>query len=120
MAASPTLAPTLSNASVTPLQKYKLVFLGDQSVGKTSIITRFMYDSFDTSYQVRSFPKIALTSELWKSPFLGANVPHSSAIHRFSISPFSFNRLIAAILVSSPFECLKNSLGRRIGTDPFY
>ena len=29
------------------------VFLGDQSVGKTSIITRFMYDKFDNTYQVR-------------------------------------------------------------------
>ncbi|XP_074302444.1 ras-related protein RABH1e-like [Silene latifolia] len=38
-------------AVVTPLSKYKLVFLGDQSVGKTSIITRFMYDKFDTTYQ---------------------------------------------------------------------
>uniref|UniRef100_A0A6T8NH99 Uncharacterized protein n=1 Tax=Hemiselmis andersenii TaxID=464988 RepID=A0A6T8NH99_HEMAN len=34
-----------------PLAKYKLVFLGDQSVGKTSIITRFMYDKFDSTYQ---------------------------------------------------------------------
>ena len=34
-----------------PLARYKLVFLGDQSVGKTSIITRFMYDTFDTTYQ---------------------------------------------------------------------
>ncbi|KAJ8932409.1 hypothetical protein NQ314_014666 [Rhamnusium bicolor] len=33
------------------LKKYKLVFLGEQSVGKTSLITRFMYDSFDTTYQ---------------------------------------------------------------------
>lgn len=33
------------------LKKYKLVFLGEQSVGKTSMITRFMYDSFDTNYQ---------------------------------------------------------------------
>lgn len=39
-------------ATVSPLAKYKLVFLGDQSVGKTSIITRFMYDKFDTTYQV--------------------------------------------------------------------
>lgn len=39
-------------ASVQMLSKYKLVFLGDQSVGKTSIITRFMYDKFDTTYQV--------------------------------------------------------------------
>ncbi|CAH9097905.1 unnamed protein product [Cuscuta epithymum] len=38
-------------APVSALAKYKLVFLGDQSVGKTSIITRFMYDKFDTSYQ---------------------------------------------------------------------
>lgn len=31
----------------TPLAKYKLVFLGDQSVGKTSIINRFIFDTFD-------------------------------------------------------------------------
>uniref|UniRef100_A0A2P2LP34 GTP-binding family protein n=1 Tax=Rhizophora mucronata TaxID=61149 RepID=A0A2P2LP34_RHIMU len=38
-------------APVSALAKYKLVFLGDQSVGKTSIITRFMYDKFDNTYQ---------------------------------------------------------------------
>jgi Ras-related protein Rab-6A len=37
---------TLSN----PLRKFKLVFLGEQSVGKTSLITRFMYDNFDAQY----------------------------------------------------------------------
>ncbi|KAG1088961.1 hypothetical protein G6F42_020116 [Rhizopus arrhizus] len=36
----------------SPLRKYKLVFLGEQSVGKTSLITRFMYDTFDSTYQV--------------------------------------------------------------------
>ncbi|CAO3589246.1 unnamed protein product [Absidia cylindrospora] len=35
----------------SPLRKYKLVFLGEQSVGKTFLITRFMYDTFDNTYQ---------------------------------------------------------------------
>ena len=35
----------------TPMPKYKLVFLGDIYVGKTSIINQFMYENFDTNYQ---------------------------------------------------------------------
>ena len=31
--------------------RLQLVFLGEQSVGKTSLITRFMYDTFDNTYQ---------------------------------------------------------------------
>ena len=42
----------MAAGSATTLSKFKLVFLGDQSVGKTSIITRFMYDKFDSVYQV--------------------------------------------------------------------
>ncbi|XP_078004027.1 ras-related protein Rab-6B-like [Phascolarctos cinereus] len=33
--------------------KFQLVFLGEQRVGKTSLITRFVYDSFDNTYQVK-------------------------------------------------------------------
>ena len=42
--------PAPLSPSMSPLAKYKLVFLGDANVGKTSIVTRFMYDSFDKSY----------------------------------------------------------------------
>ena len=42
---------------IAPLAKYKLVFLGDQSVGKTSMITRFMYDDFQEAYQVHACAK---------------------------------------------------------------
>jgi GTPase SAR1 family protein len=38
--------------------KYKLVFLGDQSVGKTSIIVRFTQDTFEGTYQVRPFQSL--------------------------------------------------------------
>lgn len=36
---------------VSAQAKHKLVFLGDIYVGKTSIINRFMYESFDNNYQ---------------------------------------------------------------------
>eukprot|EP00924_Labyrinthula_sp_SR-Ha-C_P003178 augustus_masked-scaffold_15-processed-gene-1.50-mRNA-1 protein AED:0.07 eAED:0.07 QI:0/-1/0/1/-1/1/1/0/288 len=44
------LTSSYPNSSLPPLAKYKLVFLGDLGVGKTSIITRFMFDSFESSY----------------------------------------------------------------------
>jgi hypothetical protein len=37
----------LSKGTIPPLLKYKIVFLGDQAVGKSSIINRFIYDIFD-------------------------------------------------------------------------
>ena len=50
------------SAAAPPLAKYKVVFLGDQSVGKTSIITRFMYDKFDSTYQARPQNVLSLRS----------------------------------------------------------
>jgi len=44
------LAPIMAESFSNPLRKFKLVFLGEQSVGKTSLITRFMYDNFDAQY----------------------------------------------------------------------
>jgi Ras-related protein Rab-6A len=37
----------LTKGTIPPLLKYKIVFLGDQAVGKSSIINRFIYDIFD-------------------------------------------------------------------------
>jgi len=47
--ASPTSPVT--DVSSSTLKRTKIVLLGDQSVGKTSLITRFMYDTFDNTYQ---------------------------------------------------------------------
>ena len=34
------------------LQKYKIVFIGDQNVGKSAIINRFVNNNFDESHHV--------------------------------------------------------------------
>ncbi|CAK92900.1 unnamed protein product (macronuclear) [Paramecium tetraurelia] len=39
------------NTTSGPMQKYKIVFLGDQAVGKTSIINRFIFDNFTGNEQ---------------------------------------------------------------------
>jgi GTPase SAR1 family protein len=63
----------MASSAVSPLAKYKLVFLGDQSVGKTSIITRFMYDKFDNTYQARAavLPSIPAAAEALRSARAG-------------------------------------------------
>ena len=42
---------TSTDASNAGKYKYKIVFLGNQAVGKSSMIHRALYDSFDESYQ---------------------------------------------------------------------
>ncbi len=51
-------------------------YSGDQSVGKTSIITRFMYDKFDSTYQVICYSL---------SPF--AQSPCPAHTHSMPLSP---------------------------------
>ncbi|KAF9063599.1 ras family-domain-containing protein [Rhodocollybia butyracea] len=46
-----TSSPVTADFSSSPPKRTKIVLLGDQSVGKTSLITRFMYDTFDNTYQ---------------------------------------------------------------------
>lgn len=66
MAASAPQAGGARLPSIPPLSKYKLVFLGDHNVGKTSIIHRFMYDTFDTAYQVRRRAARPLRGLRWR------------------------------------------------------
>ncbi len=58
MAAEPAPTPTFSAASPSPAkskmgERFKIVFVGNQGVGKTSIINRYLKDSFDDAYNVR-------------------------------------------------------------------
>jgi GTPase SAR1 family protein len=39
----------------TPVSRQKIVFVGDISVGKTSIITRFVDSKYSESYEVRYY-----------------------------------------------------------------
>lgn len=43
---------SLSSSTVGGKIKFKIVLLGDQHVGKTSIIERFINDRYETSYDV--------------------------------------------------------------------
>ena len=41
-----------NNHLMSKSRQFKIVMLGDQGVGKTSLISRFMYDQFESNYQV--------------------------------------------------------------------
>lgn len=72
-------------APIVPRSKYKLVFLGDEAVGKTSVITRFMYDTFDNTYKVGCSCPVACTARmtltLWHQP----GKPRVSDVDRSSL-----------------------------------
>lgn len=56
---------------LAPLSKYKVVFLGDQGTGKTSIIKAFIHGSFDANYQVRGGRCPAAAAHFPSAVFLG-------------------------------------------------
>lgn len=43
----------LDNSEFEDIPKIKIVFLGDRSVGKSSIVKRFIRDEFDNNQNVR-------------------------------------------------------------------
>ena len=71
----------LSKGTIPPLLKYKIVFLGDQAVGKSSIINRFIYDIFDGNEHVVIFSFRDLQSVLISS----------LKIFSWKIKPYAFN-----------------------------
>lgn len=69
---------------------------GDQSVGKTSIITRFMYDKFDTTYQVGA--------ALWQREALQSTASTHVHLQLFSVSLQTC--CVAAWTVSCTLLCM--------------
>lgn len=63
----------LSKGSIPPLLKYKIVFLGDQAVGKSSIINRFIYDIFDGNEHVKTHHNLAAND--WHRLYLAEHIP---------------------------------------------
>jgi Ras-related protein Rab-6A len=53
MSGAPSTSSTTTSSlpQTAPLSKHKVVFLGDQATGKTSIIKAFMYNTYDSNYQ---------------------------------------------------------------------
>lgn len=49
---------SLTSKSTRNAKKYRIVFLGDQGVGKTSIIERYTTDRFDEGYNVLTYFRI--------------------------------------------------------------
>lgn len=80
------------------------VFLGDQSVGKTSIITRFMYDKFDNTYQVVHRSHRGMFGDLlccWLTSHCESSGDHR---HRLSVKDHVFRRQDCALTTLVSFS----------------
>ena len=65
----------------SPKLKYKLVFLGDQHVGKTALINRFINNTYDQTYNV-SIPQMRQPSA---STFSLKNITYQEKHYRLQL-----------------------------------
>ena len=72
---------SVSSMTVGGKIKYKLVLLGDQHVGKSSIIDRFINDKFEESYNV----PLILSQATIGIDFLVRNILHDNRTYRLQL-----------------------------------
>ena len=81
------------NAMTRPVYAFKLVMLGEYAVGKTSLVKRYLYDSFSPEYY----------------PTLNVNI--SEKLLRFSKCDNPFDRSFEQSRYASPFDMLRVTNG---------
>lgn len=72
---------SVSSVTIGGKIKYKIVLLGNQYVGKSSIIDRFINDRFDESYNVI----LSFTQATIGIDFLVRNIVHNSKTYRLQL-----------------------------------
>lgn len=87
------------------------VFLGDQSVGKTSIITRFMYDKFDNTYQVSSSTTLLPASHSCDPCWLASDTDRSDALAQPGRGWHWHSRAAGPCVLTLSVSCLQATIG---------
>ena len=86
---------SIDSSNVTQ-KKFKIVFLGDQGAGKTSMIKRFIYDAFDESNQVTLSSQFSIISiSIRKTPSSNQLNPLHN---RLPLVWISFQRTLVSII----------------------
>jgi Ras-related protein Rab-6A len=80
------------------LIKYKVVFLGDEAVGKTSILTRFTKDAFDRDYQPTVGSDLFSRTMLFKNIRMRLQLWDTAGQERFR-SPSHIEDVSVAVIV---------------------